>query len=40
MVGLLNNPISQGLHALTLVLNLIYTSLSLFTASLPFFSHN
>ena len=27
MVGLLNNPISQGLHALTLVLNLIYTSL-------------
>ena len=30
MVGLLNNPISQGLHALTLVLNLIYTSLSLF----------
>ena len=29
-VGLLNYPISQEMHALTLVLNLIYTSLSLF----------
>ena len=30
IIGLLQNPISQGLHALTPVLNLIDTSLSLF----------
>ena len=30
MVGLLHNPISQGMYTLTLVLNLIDTSLSLF----------
>ena len=31
MVGLLHNPISQEMHALALVLNLIDTSLSLFS---------
>ena len=41
MEGVLYNPISQEMHALTLVLNLIDTSLSpFFTASLPLFFHD
>ena len=40
MEGLLYHPISIELHVLTLVLNLIDSYLSLFTASLPLFFHD
>ena len=40
MVGLLHNPISQEMHALALVLNLIDTSLSLFDSFTATFREN
>ena len=40
MEGMIYNPISQAMHALTLVLNLIDILSPFFTASLPLFFHD